>query len=399
MDFRYRAINLQGEIQRGSLTAAHPEELAMRLQGRGLELLTYKTGKAWWHTASRRIPRRELIHFCFHLEQLCRVGVPLHEALRDLRDSLEDKAFRELVNELLEELEAGQSFSGALCKHPEAFSAQFTSLIRAGELSGQLPEILAKLCHALKTDDEFLAHTYKLMIYPALVALVILAATAFLMHSLVPQLKTFIQHTGQSWPLHTRMLFAVADLLKQYGLMLVLATTSMLSLLRLAHARNPSLQQAFDRLQLRLPLIGAVLQKIMLARLAGTFALLYAAGIPVLEALRISRSVIGNRHLESALHGIEQAVAAGSNLTTAFDATKLFPRLVIRMLRVGESTGELDLALQNVDYFYQRDVRESMSRIQALIEPAMTICLGGLLGWIMLAVIGPIYDILGKVQP
>lgn len=398
MRYRYRAINREGKLVSGKLRARHPEALRMRLQQQGLEILEFHALRNWPLWPRPRLPRHELINFCFHLEQLCRAGVPLHDALRDLCETLAHAEFQEIIGELLANMEAGQSFSAALAQYPEVFSPTFTSLIHAGEISGQLPEMLGKLCASLKADDEFAAHTQKLLIYPALVSLVILSAAGFLMHSLVPQLKSFVQQSGHTWPWHSRLLFATADLIKEQGIVILMVLAGLVGSLAIAHARSLHLRALADRLKLRLPLVGKVLLKILVARLASSFALLYAAGVPVLDALRTSRDIVGNQHLASSLQDIEARVAQGSNLANAFASSGLFPALVIRMLRIGENTGELDRALQNLDYFYQRDVREAMAKVQALIEPAMSICLGLLLGWIMLALIGPLYDIVGGIK-
>jgi len=154
----------------------------------------------------------------------------------------------------------------------------------------------------------------------------------------------------------------------------------------------------FDAFKLRLPLFGNILRKIILSRFANTFALLYASGIPILESIRTTQDVVGNRVIKQGLQRVEQLIGEGQNVTAAFHGVGLFPPLVIRMLRVGESTGALDDALENVSYFYNRDVRESVEKVQQLIEPMLTVLLGSLLGWIMLSVLGPVYDVISKIK-
>ena len=147
-----------------------------------------------------------------------------------------------------------------------------------------------------------------------------------------------------------------------------------------------------------MPLIGPILRKIILSRFASSFAMMYASGITVLDAIRSSEQIVGNKPLENALRNAGQQIAEGKNLTAAFQDAALFPPLVIRMLRIGENTGALDTALLNVSYFYNREVREGIAKVQAMIEPALTLFLGLILGWVMLSVLGPVYDTISKMK-
>jgi type IV pilus assembly protein PilC len=161
---------------------------------------------------------------------------------------------------------------------------------------------------------------------------------------------------------------------------------------------HPGLRDVVDRLKISLPLIGPILRKIILSRFASSFALMYASGIMVLDAIRYAEAIVDNRALQSALRVAARQVADGRTLAGAFGDSEMFPPLVIRMLRIGESTGALDTALSNVGYFYNREVREAVGRLQALIEPVLTVVLGAILAWVMLAVLGPVYDTLSGVK-
>jgi type IV pilus assembly protein PilC len=154
----------------------------------------------------------------------------------------------------------------------------------------------------------------------------------------------------------------------------------------------------FDKFKLDMWVIGPILRKIILARFANTFAMMYGSGISILDCIANSRDVVNNRAVAQSLEDVTQEIESGKNLTQSFQNTGMFPPLVIRMLRVGEATGSLDKALLNVSYFYDRDVKSSIKKVQVMIEPAMTIVLGALLGWVMLSVLSPIYDLIGKVK-
>jgi type IV pilus assembly protein PilC len=168
--------------------------------------------------------------------------------------------------------------------------------------------------------------------------------------------------------------------------------------LKAAAKSNPAVAYAMDDLKLRVPYVGPILRKIILSRFASSFAMMYRSGITVLDAIRSSEEIVGNRPLENALRAAGQQIAEGKGLSAAFTDVGLFPPLVIRMLRIGENTGALDRALLNVSYFYNREVKEGIDRVQAMIEPAMTVLLGAILGWVMLSVLGPIYDTISKMK-
>lgn len=398
MLFDYKAVSAEGRMTYGRLDAINLVDLEMRLKRMNLDLITGSPIKHRALFGGHSVPRPELINFCFHLEHLTRAGVPILDGLTDLRDSVEHPRFREVMAGLIESIEGGKTLSQAMSAHPEVFSQVFGSLIRAGEASGQLPDVLAGLSESLKWEDELASHTKKLLIYPAFVASIVLSATIFLMVYMVPQLKLFVKNMGQVLPPHTRLLFFISDLLVAYWyvflLLPIIAVVTLLVILR----TNPLARIRLDGIKLRLPIVGQILKKIILSRFANTFAMLYASGIPVLESIRSTQAVVGNHVVRKALERVEMSIREGQNVASAFNDVGMFPPLVVRMLRIGESTGGLDKALLNVSYFYNRDVKESVGKAQALIEPMLTLFMGALLGWIMLSVIGPIYDVISKIK-
>ena len=234
--------------------------------------------------------------------------------------------------------------------------------------------------------------------YPAFVGLIVCAATFFLMLTLVPQLKLFVKNMGETLPPQTQALFFVSDMLMAYWYAALAMPMLLIAGINILINANPLARLSFDGFKLKLPFVGEILRKIILARFANIFALLYSSGIPVFDAVRITQNVVGNLFVQRGLERVEQLIGEGQNLTSAFLRTGFFPPLVIRMLRMGESTGALDKALANVSYFYNRDVRESVEKAQQLIEPMLTLLLGGLLGWIMLSILGPIYDVVSRIK-
>ena len=396
--YSYRAIDDQGKTVKGLQDAANPVDLELRLKRGGLDLIDAKadSGKATW--SRNKIKRPELITFFFNLEQLTHAKVPMLESLADLRDSMNDAHFREIIANLVESIEGGKKLSQAMAQHPEAFDKIFISLTRAGEESGRLPEIFLHITESLKWQDEMSSHTKTIMIYPAFVGTIVIAITFFLMIYLVPQLVAFIKGTGQEIPIQTRMLLATSAFFVNYWYVLISLPVVLPITVKLIIASSPEMQYKFDNLKLNLWVTGPILRKIILARFANTFSIMYGSGINILDCIANSRDVVNNRAIAKSLADVTLEIESGKNLTQSFQNTGVFPPLVIRMLKVGEATGSLDKALLNVSYFYDRDVKDSIKKVQVMIEPTMTIILGALLGWVMLSVLSPIYDIIGKVK-
>jgi len=397
--YTYKAIDGRGKGVIGRTEAVNPFDLEQRLLRMGLDLVygapTSQTAKL---IGGARVSRQDLINFCFHLEQLAGAGVPVVEGLVDLRDSIENRRFREVISGLLEAIEGGKNLSQALAEYPEVFSKVFVSLVRSGEQTGKLAEVLKSLNESLKWEDELAAQTKKLIMYPAFVGSVVLLVTFFLMIYLVPQMTGFIRNMGQDIPLQTRILIAVSNFCVDYWWAVIAAPFALWFGLKFAARTNPAVAYALDRYKISAPMVGPILKKIILSRFASSFAMMYSSGITVLDAIRSCEEIVGNRPVEYALRGAGQQIAEGKNLTVAFQDAGLFPPLVIRMLRIGENTGGLDTALLNVSYFYNREVRESIGKLQAMIEPALTLVLGAILGWVMLSVLGPVYDTISKMK-
>jgi len=396
--YTYKAIDTRGKSVMGRVEAVNLFDLEQRLSRMELDLVSGAPSSQGTRFLGGRVSRQDLINFCFHLEQLASAGVPVLEGLADLRESVENPRFREVVSGLVESIEGGKNLSAALAEFPEVFSKVFVALVRSGEQTGKLSEVLKSLTETLKWEDELAAQTKKLMMYPAFVGSIVLVVTFFLMIYLVPQMTGFIRNMGQEIPLQTLILIAVSSFFVNYWWAVILAPFVAWGGLKLAILRNPALEYALDHYKLRVPLIGPILRKIILSRFASSFAMMYASGITVLDAIRSCEELVGNKPIEQALKTAGQQIAEGKNLTAAFQDLNIFPPLVIRMLRIGENTGALDTSLLNVAYFYNREVRESIGKVQAMIEPVMTILLGLLLGWVMLSVLGPVYDSISKMK-
>ena len=396
--FAYRAVDEEGRISAGKLDATNAVDLELRLRRLGLDLVTYESATRSSVARSRQVTRAELVNFCFHLSQLNRAGVSIIESLVDLRDTVENPGFRQVVAALVEDIEGGLRLSEAMATHSYVFDPVFVALVRAGEQSGQLTEVLDQLAENLKWQDEIASQAKRAMIYPTIVLAVVVAVIFVLMIFLVPQLASTFKSLAPKLPRETEFLIAVSSFFVNWWYLLLGIPAAVGAALFAASRTNDRLQQRLDNIALRMPVLGPIRFKIILARFSTFFAMLYKSGISVLDGIQICEKIMGNRTMEDALRNVGRSISEGQGISQAFAATRLFPPLVLRMLRVGESTGGLDVALLNVSYFYNREVREGIARLQALIGPATTLILGGLIVGILYTIFLPLYDVIGKVK-
>jgi len=396
--FAYRAIDSDGRISSGNLDAANAIDLELRLKRLGLDLVTYEGVKRATAARTRHVSRPELITFCFHLSQLLKAGVSIIEALTDLRDTVDNPGFRQVIASLLEDIGGGLKLSEAMANHTYCFDGVFVALVRAGEQSGTLTEVLDELSENLKWQDEMAAQAKKALIYPSIVLVVITGVVFVLMTFLVPQLAITFKQLVPKLPRETEVLIIISNIFVKYWYLVIGVPLAAGVALFITAKTNERVQRTMDELSLRIPVLGGVRQKIILARFSTFFAMLYRAGISVLDCIQICEKIVGNRIMEEGLQRVGRSISEGQGISQAFTATKLFPPLVLRMLRVGESTGALDSALLNVSYFYNRQVRDEISRMQTLLGPATTIILGIIIIGILYSIFLPIYDVVAKIK-
>jgi len=395
--FSYRAVDLHGHIVRGQLMALNDSDLDHQLSQIGLQLLTCRNANGRFIRSGRATSRRELINFCFHLEQTQNAGLPLIEALQDLRDSTENDPFRNVLAALTLTIENGKCLSDAMEDFPETFDEVFVNLVRAGEKSGELGTVLGKMTETLKWQDELAAHAKKLIIYPAFVGTVVIGVILFLMMYVVPQMTDFLESMDKEMPIYTIALIETSRFIAAHWYWLLTVPFVAAVMLKSALKRSKRLRYAVDALKLRCWLIGPVLEKIIMNRFATYFQIMYASGITIIEALQTARGLAGNEVIGEALGKVTHYVAEGNSLSAGAARAGVFPQLVVRMIKMGEDIGQLEDALGNVSYFYSREIDDAVEKLQSLIEPVMTIVLGLLLGWVMLSVLSPIYDTIADI--
>lgn len=397
MRYAWRAMDADGRLQRGSLHAANAGELEAQLTQRGLDLITCRPARGGLRLP-RRVGRRNLIHFCFQLQQLTHAGVPLAQALREIHADMDDPVLKEVILVVTSGVEHGEALSATLARHPRVFDPVLVALIGVGERSGQLPEALEDVTAMLRWQHALATRTAQVLLYPALVALVMSGVLVFLMGHVVPQLVTFITSLEGELPPATRALIATSSAVTTYGPWAVALTAAGVAAVALAARSDTRWRLRLDTWSLRLWWLGPVRHQAILSRVARVVGLMYRAGVPVLEALAVAATTAGNYAVSHALTRAREAVLQGMPLSHALRNSELFPSLVLRMVAMGESTGALDTALLNLSDWYEHEARARMERLERALEPAITLTLGVLLGWMVLAVLGPIYDLVGSIS-
>lgn len=397
--YQYKAADQEGAIHHGTLETANLDELELRMDRMGMMLISHKMLHTSQSSFFNRSPitRQDLILFCFDMEQMASAGVPVLEGLKGLRDGLEKPQFREVVGALVEDIEAGKRLSEAMQAQPKVFDEIFTQLVTMGERTGCLDKVFFDITENLKWEDELIAQVKKVMMYPLVVGVVVVGLVFFLMMFLVPKLVGFIKEMGGELPFHTRALIATSDFISEQWYIVLAVPLLIFVFVKVGSQWNTGFRRMVDQFKLNIWLFGPLSRKIILVRFANAFALMYKSGVSILESLKICEGLTDNLVIKEAIQKSRGMVSDGKELSVSFQEVKLFPALLLRILRVGETTGNLDTSLRSISYFYNRDVKETVGKLETLIAPAMTVVLGTMIGWVILSVLGPIYDLISTL--
>jgi len=398
--YKYKALNPKGRPIKGVLGAMNENDLFNQLQAAGLELvsctpLSKKTSKNSFFT---KVKIRDLMQLFMHLDQMENAGVPLLEALADIRDTTENMALRDAVSEIHRDVSEGSKLSEALEKHDKIFNGLYVSLIASGEETGKMSASYLQLIKYLKWVDGMQARVRKATRYPIILLVVVIAAVTVMMWKVVPQIVVFIKEMDFDLPFATTSLIATSDFFQDYWWAVISTPFALIFLFFLIRRSSEEAAYQMDRLVLNAPVVGPVVRKINIARFCQTFGALYSSGLPILDSIRAASSTVTNRAMAEALESIQSLIKSGSPLSEAFNGSGEFPSMVVRMIKVGEDSGNLTVVLEQVSDFYTSDVDEEVQKLIAMIEPSLTMVLGGMILWIAVGVFGPIYSSFEDMQ-
>jgi type IV pilus assembly protein PilC len=396
--YSYSALNVKGRKLRGTMSAANEIDLEDRLSVIGLDLVHSKITKEAKTSMFDKVTLQDLIIFCIHIEQLERAGVPILDSIADIRDTSESPAIKGIMAEVYESIRGGEMLSAALGGHPKIFNNVFVSLVEAGERSGNLHEVFHHLALHLKWINHIQSKIKKAIYYPTFLLVLMGGIISLMMLFVIPKLSTFLTAQNFDLPLYTKALIATSDFFKNYWYIVFSSPFVIFFGTRLACKMSEDFAYAVDGFKINIPYIGTTLRKIELARFCHFFAIMYKSGIGILECLDAASNVISNKVMRENVAIVKGSVSEGNSLTESLRMSNQFPNLVIRMFKVGEESGNLDVTLENINFFYDREVEDSVSNMVGVIQPALTIVMGGIMMWVTISVFGPLYNSFSKMN-
>ena len=391
-NYSYVGLNFNGRKIRGETVAENEFDLETRLKEIDIDLITCKTVKERKAGTFAKIKLKDMIVFCLHMEQLDKAGVPLHDSLADARDATDSPKLQNILTAVYEAVKSGTQFSHALGAHPAVFDDIFVGLIAAGEKTGNLSESFSNLIEHMKWTNELQRKVKKAIRYPIVLMVVLSAVITILMLFVVPKLVDFIIAQGFDIPLHTELLIRFSAFFGENWYIILSTPVVIFITHKFFYRVSEPYAYFIDDKALKAPIIGPVIRKINLARFTHFFSVMFRSGIDILDSLKAGQGVMSNRVLKEAIETVHKSVTEGNQITNSIRMSNHFPNLVVRMFKVGEESGNMNDALENINFFYNREVDDAVEGMVAMIQPIMTVVMGSMIFWVIAGVFGPLYQ-------
>ena len=399
MLFNYKALDASGRSVTGSIEALNIEIATTSLQRRGFTLSTivpstggsiFKRDLVFW----KRISGKDIVILSRQISTLFEAQVSALRIFRLLTVEASHPLLRQVLLGVADDIQGGSSISKALSKHPEAFSSLYINMVRAGEEAGKLDQTFNFLADYLERTYEVTAKAKNALIYPIFVIITFLGVMVLMFTTVIPSISAILLQSGQAVPVYTRIVIGISAFLVHYGwflLMLLIAG----ALLLWKFSKTVNGRYTLSELKIRIPFIGNLYRKLFLSRIADNLNTQLSAAIPIIKALETTSEVVGNAVFENALALAAEEVKGGSSIADAFSKSAVIPGIMIQMMKVGEESGELGSILETMARFYRREVSNAVDTLISLIEPVLIIVLGLGVGFLLAAVLIPIYSIAG----
>ena len=402
MLFKYQAINKDGQPEQGDIEAITMEVAISSLQRRGFTLSKIapaESGSLFAKDFSifNRVSNKDIVMLSRQMSTLFEAQVSALRVFRLLAAESEKPILRKALTEVADDLQGGSSITKALARHPNVFSEFYVSMVRAGEESGKLDQTLSYLADYLDRSYEVTSKAKNAMIYPAFVVVVFIGVMVLMLTKIIPSITQILKDSGQDIPIYTKVVIFISDFLVHYGLFFLLAIIAGAAVLW-KMTRTPKGRFALSQFKLKIPYLGNLYKKLYLSRIADNLNTMLASAIPIVKGLEITSSVVGDEVYQSILFEITDSVKGGSTLSDAMGRYPEIPNIMVQMSKVGEESGELGNILKTLAKFYQREVTNAVDVMIGLIEPAMIIALAVGVGFLLAAVLMPIYNIAGGIQ-
>ncbi len=349
-----------------------------------------------WMKAKPKAGLQDVVLFTRQLSTMLSAGIPMLESLEILADQTENPGFKRALKGVVEDVRTGQDFSNACAKYPHCFSDIYVSMIRAGEVSGQIDVILERLAEYVEAAQRLKNEIKSAMTYPVISLVLVIGIAAFLMIGIVPQFKPVFESLEVDLPGLTQMVMDAAFFCKNnWYLMLGGAVAAFFALL--AYKKTPKGAYVIDAFMLKMPIFGPLFQKVAIARFSRTFSTLIKSGVPILAAMEIVSDTAGNRVIKEAVENAQESVKQGDTLSDPLAESPIFPPMVTKMIGIGERSGSLETLLEKIAVFYDEQVETSVKSLTSMIEPIMIAFMGFIVGGIVLAVFLPIFKLQEKL--
>lgn len=403
--FAYKGRNQAGELIQGQREADSTEVLASQLAAANIipisinetEEKENRTEKFTRFLGLGKPGLSDLILFSRQMYALVKSGVPIIRGLTLIADSTRNPIFSECLSSVVDDLESGRTFSGALARHPEIFGPLYINIVRVGEETGKLEESLLRLYQYFDQDKVTLEKIKSALFYPITVIVAIILAVMFLMAKVIPKFAEIFQQFNLDLPIQTRIIIAISNFIADFWWLL-----AMLAVAGIVGARQYVKTEAgrynWHRMKLNIPNIGDIIRRATLARFSRSFAMANSAGVPILQGLTITSKAVDNDYVEAKIRKMRTEVERGETITRAATSTELFTPLVIQMLAVGEETGQIDEMMVEVADFYEREVAYDVDNITKIIEPILTVILGLMVLILAMGIFLPMWDLVKITQ-
>ena len=396
-NFKYKAINQEGKYISGKIAADNPSELMSLLKSSSLELVSYREEKNRGATLFGGLKSAELVTIFIHLEQLDRAGVSIIDSIQDLKETADSSKIKNLMQEIYESIKNGNLFSESLAKRPDIFKPTYIGLIAMGEKTGNLSNSFSNIIDDIKWNIEIRRKTRKAILGPLFGIILMFVVLGVMTAVVVPKVTGFLSAQNIGLPFLTVALIKFSNFVQEYWFIIITTPPSIWAFFKILE-RFPKLHVKIDYLKLKMPIFGPIITKIESAKFCQFFAMTFKSGLGVLECLDSSSVTLKNKAIKSGIAFVRQQVSDGQSLSGSISSTKFFPNLVVRMFKVGEESGNMESSLKNIKYFYDKEINDSIERIVSLIQPTITIVMGGMIAWIAVAVFGPIYSTFSNLQ-
>jgi type II secretory pathway component PulF len=404
--YTYVGVDRSGRNVSGKMLATDELNLEEKLRSSGMWLVSAKQDRADAKSKAAgkrarlggRGGRQELINFCTLMSFQLKVGIPMVTALQVCAEDCENASFREIIFELKQHVEAGMMLCEALEKYPHYFSLQFVSLVKAGEQSSDLPETFMELKKYMEWQDQIIADVRQATIYPIIVLIVVVAFVLILFTFVIPRFVTLLSAAKVELPLPTRIVFGVSGVIKGTWWIWFLLMTLGPTVVALGCRYSKAFAIGFDKFKFKMPLFGSLNHMLAVSRFAHNLGVMYKSGVSIVNALKLCRGLVGSIWVSTCLEDVEGRVEAGDTLSEALRRHPVFPGLLVRMVVMGEKTGNLDHALENVAAYFNLIVPRKIKKIFSIMEPALILFLVMIVGFVAMAIFLPILGLLSAIK-